>query len=145
MAALLEAGRKVALPARWLAWVDEGFVASESCVFFRAKQATFVPALLQIHHDRTGYECAINKVDLGDFIDGERPMTPAASAALGVAAGRALASQLATFSRDPFRVIVSVDLSDARCTLRFHVRRAGEEWLAPDLDGYANEALAVFD
>lgn len=49
----------------------------------------------------------------------------------------------------PFAIIVSAHKSDLElnvgptCTVRFHRIRAGQVWMADDLEGYKEEAIAV--
>jgi hypothetical protein len=43
-----------------------------------------------------------------------------------------------------FRFIVSLH-NDGGCTLRFHTVRSGEEWVAANLEQYAEEAVAVIE
>jgi len=119
--------------------VAGGFRDVQGCVFFRELFHHDALTALAMHHDMTGYECAVNAIHLEDYL--EKGMARE-SPALAVTAAKSadwLAERLRKFSTDPFQIIVSVKAGN--CTMRFHKVRDRESWLADDLEGY-EEAVA---
>lgn len=74
--------------------------------------------------DETAIECLVNHVHL-DVQPGDRPFP---DLRMGLAAAEFLLRHLQhLFPSEPFRVLVSAD--EDGMTLRFHRRRAGQQWL----------------
>jgi hypothetical protein len=149
LAALLGArgdeAAEVSLEFRLLAG---SFKRVENCVFFR-EFAVDLDHLSRPITD-TEYEASVNSLHVEDYVDPERVATMADLARVAVGCAEYLAEQLRGFSSERFRVIVSVTECSATlrsATLRFHMIREGESWLAPDLDleRYAQEGLGVID
>jgi hypothetical protein len=89
--------------------------------------------------DRTGYECFANHIHIKDYIEHESPEYMVGQA---LALAVHLNERLSAVAPDSaFRFIIAAD--EAGCTLRFHTARIGEEWVASDLEKYAEEAIAV--
>jgi hypothetical protein len=87
--------------------------------------------------DRTGYECFVNHFQFP--YDGTRR---ALLHLIGRIAG--IRRSLTEYAPDKsFLIIVSI--AEHECTVRFHERRRAEAWLADDLEGYAQEAVAAID
>lgn len=85
--------------------------------------------------DKTGYECLINHVHLP--FDGTNE-----SLRSSLRYAVALQKELTRIGQGHgFQVILSVD--DRECTVRFHRIRPNENWIADDLEGYAEEAVLV--
>ena len=142
MTDLLNAGATGFVPARFAVFVEAGFKELDGCYFFLGHTPSSLHALKQ-YPDRTGFECAINKVQVPDYLDNDAGLDAAVLAALGMSSAAFVARRLAQFSKRPFLVVVSI--LDRSCTLRFHARRVGEKWLADDLEGYQDEAIGVID
>jgi hypothetical protein len=143
MTDLLNAGATGFVPARFADFVDGGFKESDGCYLFSSRPPSPPLAALKQYPDRTGYECAANEVQVGDFLDNDSGLDQAVLSALGMSSAAFVARRLGAFSRRPFLVIVSV--RDGGCTLRFHARRVAEQWLATDLETYQDEAVGVID
>ena len=93
--------------------------------------------------DGTGFECFVNHVHLP--FDGSRESV---IACLEYAA--TLREVLGPLTPDRrFRVIVSLEeestFPKSACTVRFHQIRTGENSMSENLEGYASEAILVFD
>lgn len=87
--------------------------------------------------DRTGYEAFINHyhVRCGG--------SPAELRKL-IAEIASLRASLARYAPGKsFLILISI--SEGECTIRFHERRRGESWLADDLEGYTQDAVAAID
>ena len=133
---------EIYVPSPFQLLVAGGFKDVQGCVFFRELFHYDALTALAMHHDMTGYECAVNAIHLEDYL--EKGMAREAPA-LAVTADRCadwLIEQLRRYSSEPFRVIASVQ--GRNCTMRFHKIRDGESWLADDLDKY-EEAIVVYD
>ncbi|MGO9441201.1 MAG: hypothetical protein ACLPXM_11730 [Terriglobales bacterium] len=92
--------------------------------------------------DRTGYECSANHIHVDDLV---LERNPEALVEQAVTLAASLNHQLCTVApNSAFRFIISVH-DDGGCTLRFHTVRAGEEWVAENLEQYAEEAVAVIE
>ena len=86
--------------------------------------------------DDTGYEANVNHF----HVDAS---TVDKAVLLGIASFRALVHLLETSSDQPCKVILSIDSEFKSAAIRFHVKRSGEDWLAPDLDGYDEPVMVV--
>jgi hypothetical protein len=134
---------QIELPWRFRSLVNLGFKDVEGCVFFRDLFRYTRADGLPLYHDATGYECAINRIRLKDYLERDAAQEPVALAATVLVCARFLATRLEHFSTDTFRIIASVQ--DRTSMLRFHKLREGERWLRDDLEGYQEEALLVLD
>ena len=126
--------------------VSEGFADLDGCV---VPIRWLAKAVDKNRDDETGLECLLSKIHVGDFVD--ESTTPLDQMIrLGIAYAHVLRNGLlASRVKGPFRIIVSGLLGNdddaATCTVRFHRRRAGQDWLNHDLEGYSREALMVWD
>ena len=136
-------GAGIEVPWRFHTLVTLGFKDVEGCVFFRDLFRHDRADGLPLYHDATGYECAVNRIRLEDWLDRDAAREPVALAATVHGCARFLAAGLDRFSTDAFRIIASVQ--DRTSMLRFHKLREGERWLRDDLEGYKEEALLVLD
>jgi hypothetical protein len=84
--------------------------------------------------DATGYEAFVNKFTL-DYA------TKLEAVHVGHRCAHAIARYLQVHAEFPCRVILAID--EVRVVIRFHVRRAGEVWLTPDLDACQEPVLAL--
>ena len=93
--------------------------------------------------DETGLECSANKLPMAGLVD---PRLSAAAPLLLLTAGlltaQAVSQQLAQ-RPGIFNVIVSYD--GESCAVRFHRLRAGQRWLAEDLEDYVDEGVLVVE
>jgi hypothetical protein len=133
---------EIYVPSPFQLLVAGGFKDVEGCVFFRELFHHDALTALAMHHDMTGYECAVNAIHLEDYLEKGMAREAPALAATAVKCVDWLAERLRRFSSEPFRIIVSVDRRN--CTLRFHKVRDGESWLADDIEAY-EEAIAASD
>jgi hypothetical protein len=131
-----------ALPERLLTLLNEGFVEEEQCVFLGPlKQAAQVQRL--DFPDRTGYECFVNHVHVEEYL-GNGGLPPLELLGCGIALARELKERLSRLhGTKRFRIIIASDGSS--CTVRFHTVRPDEEWVAKDLNGSKEEAIAILD
>lgn len=87
--------------------------------------------------DRTGFEAFINHVHL--------PFSGTRESLLScldyAAALRRALTPLVGLRR--FKIILSIEKGD--CSVRFHEIRVGENWVAENLEEYADEAIIVLD
>lgn len=115
--------------------LKEGFETTNGTVLLSAFSKANRHVKIDQFHDLTGYECFINSFHVEDF-------------ALRDCLSHALSFALCcirmwneTSSNEVLRVIVSSHDSDA--IVRLHKVRAGEEWLAANLEGYDEAILQV--
>lgn len=120
-----------------------GFKEVEGHVFFRRLFPHDHAEGLPLHHDSTGYECAVNSIRLEDYLERDTSREPAILAATALKYAQFLAERLREVSSDTFRIIASV--SGKRAKMRFHKMRNGESWLTDDLEAYRDEAILVLD
>ena len=111
-------------------------VSENGCWFLRDLREGARTTSLTSFPDRTGFECFVNHIHIGDFVD-----APNADESLAQALAWAKAIQAKLESLGRFNVIVSCHESD--CSVRFHRLRTGEAWLTDDLDGYTEEVLVI--
>jgi hypothetical protein len=112
-----------ALSGRILRYLDDGVVEREGCVLLKALQGdgNFDP---ERHHDRTAYECAINRLDFEDA-----PTAPERALPLALTYAGQLVEMLDRCgAAGPFRVILTHHARERACAVRFHRLRPGERW-----------------
>lgn len=116
----------------------DGLTERQGCLVLASQSSPAQPADFD---DATGYEAFINHLHI-DTDDGSA-VSKAIHAAARVA--EMVQSRMLQSRGDerPVRLIVSAEHRDA-ATVRFHRLRAGEEWLADDLESYP-EAVCVRD
>ncbi|MGO9339235.1 MAG: hypothetical protein ACLPY1_17200 [Terracidiphilus sp.] len=100
--------------------------------------------------DETGFECDSSEINVESFLTDAIELHELAR--LGLEVDFLLSTRLASAKiSGPFRVIVNARPEDLElkvgnaCTVRFHRLRDGQVWLKDDLEGYPEEAIAVFD
>lgn len=133
---------EIYVPSPFQLLVTGGFKDVQGCVFFRELFHHNALTALAMHHDMTGYECAVNAIHLEDYLEKGMAREAPALAATAAKCSDWLIERLRRFSPEPFRIIISVQ--GRYCKMRFHKIRDGESWLADDLEGYP-EAVATFD
>lgn len=124
--------------------VEPGFVRLNGSIVLKALAEKAKAVTPSDFSDETGYESFVNHIHVEDHVP---PEDGPASASVLLTNGISLASTLHTllrqsFPEEGFEVILS--LEDNHCTVRFHKKRTGEQWLRSDLDEYQEEALMVF-
>ena len=93
--------------------------------------------------DATGLECSANKLRMEAMFPARIVQSfPLLLLTAGLVTARTVASELA---RHPGRFNVIVSFDGDSCVVRFHKIRAGEKWLADDLEGYVDEGVLVFE
>jgi hypothetical protein len=94
--------------------------------------------------DPTGLECSANRLRMESMLDARLGRTcPLLLLTAGLLTARAMSEALSRH-RGRFNVILSYD-GEESCVVRFHKIRAGERWLADDLEGYVDEGVLVFE
>ena len=106
--------------------------------FFAPLRARAATANLSQFPDRTGLECFVNHIHIGDFTPGGTEVNVLHRQ--GLLFANELSAKLQPHGS--FAVIVSCDETD--CSVRFHASRPGERWFLEDLETYEEEALLVF-
>jgi hypothetical protein len=93
--------------------------------------------------DETGLECSANKLRMEAMFDARIASScPLLLLTAGLVTARTVSEAL---SRYPGRFNVIVSYDGECCTVRFHKIRAGQKWLAADLEGYVDEGVLVFE
>jgi hypothetical protein len=93
--------------------------------------------------DQTGLECSANKLRMEAMLEPRLFRScPLLLLTAGLVTARALSIELSRYP-GKFNVILSYD--GESCAVRFHKIRAGQRWLAEDLDGYVDEAVLVVE
>ena len=93
--------------------------------------------------DPTGLECSANKIRIEPLFDARLiDSCPLLLLTAGLMTARALSREL---SGKPARFNVIVSYDGETCAVRFHKIRAGQHWLAEDLEGYVDEGVLVFE
>ena len=121
----------------------QGFTKVDGAVVYAALGKVVKDVKTSHFPDLTGFECFVNHVHIEDQLSDP---TADENTVLKQGIGFALAteSQLgAQFPGLAFVVIVAARATD--CGVRFHLARPGEQWLADNLDGYAEEAILVLE
>ncbi|HUJ29391.1 MAG TPA: hypothetical protein VLW85_25400 [Myxococcales bacterium] len=121
---------------------DVGVVEAGGCFLLRgfAKKPHLSPADFP---DPTGLECSANKLLMEGMFDAHLiDSCPLLLLTAGLITARALSGEL---SRHPGRFNVILSYDGDSCAVRFHKIRAGQRWLADDLEGYVDEGVLVFE
>jgi hypothetical protein len=93
--------------------------------------------------DQTGLECSANKLRMEAMFDARIASScPLLLLTAGLVTARTVSDAL---SRYPGRFNVIVSYDGESCAVRFHKIRAGQRWLAEDLEGYVDEGVLVFE
>lgn len=126
---------------RILRYLDDGVVERDGSVLLKAFAAKAAAFDAPRHHDRTQYECAVNRLDF-DAV--------AAHPDHALATALTYAGQLVDMldrcgAAGPFRVILSHHPRDGGCAVRFHRRRSGESWHPAAADAEPGAAILVLD
>ena len=119
--------------------LNEGLVYSDGCVLLRSQLKLTQANVRKQFQDDTGYECFVNHVHLEDIL---------ASSDICFLLEQALvfADELVVLKSsigvsEPLEYIVGSN--DDELTVRFHVLRPGQSWLAADLEGYEDAVAAI--
>ena len=121
---------------------DVQIVETSGCVLLRGfvKKPHLSPSDFP---DQTGLECSANKLRMEAMFPARLVHScPLLLLTAGLLTARALSVELARLP-GRFNVILSYD--GESCAVRFHKIRAGQRWLAEDLEGYVDEGVLVFE
>jgi hypothetical protein len=119
-----------AAPERLLA-----LVTVQGCVLFADQAEGCRHVSLRDFPDRTGFEHFVNHFHVP--YDGTRASL---LQLIGRIAG--IRKSLAEYAPDR-RFLIIVSIAEGECTISFHECRPGEAWLADNLEGYTEEAVAA--
>ncbi len=112
------------LSGRILRYLDDGVVERDGCVVLKALQPAGGAFDPQRHPDRTGYECALNRLEFEDMAG-----TPERALATALTYAGQLVDMLDRCgAAGPFRVILTHHPREGGCAVRFHRLRPGERW-----------------
>jgi hypothetical protein len=125
---------------RILRYLDDGVVESEGCVLLKALQPAASAFEAQRHHDRTGYECAVNRLDFDAAAKPDHALATALTYA-----GQLVDMLDRCGAAGPFRVILTHQPRDGSCAVRFHRLRENESWRAEPADSGRDAAILVLD
>ncbi len=93
--------------------------------------------------DQTGLECSANRLRMEALFPPRIVLScPLLLLTAGLLTARAISAEL---SRLPGRFNVILSYDGESCAVRFHKIRAGQRWLAEDLEGYVDEGVLVFE
>jgi len=93
--------------------------------------------------DETGLECIANRLRMETMLEPRLASScPLLLLTAGLVTARTFSAALARY-HGRFNVILSYD--GESCAVRFHKIRAGQRWLAEDLEGYVDEGVLVFE
>jgi hypothetical protein len=93
--------------------------------------------------NQTGLECSANKLRMESMLEPRLANSaPLLLLTAGLLTARAVSRELAAYP-GRFNVILSYD--GESCAVRFHKIRAGQRWLAEDLEGYVDEGVLVVE
>ena len=116
--------------------LQEGLSALHGCIVLNKFKRNAQNVTVADCHDETGYECFLNHLHIGDYVQG----SPSEELGQGMLFLSQLANMLEErYPRLAFQLILSC--SDSGCTVRFHMVRPNQKWIADDLEGYEDAAL----
>ena len=134
---------EAALGTKLPALLDSSLVEEDGCVFLEQLRTRVPTVKLADFKNRTAFECYVNHIHVEDYSE-NGGFLPLPMLGYGMAVAQELRDRLAKEKAGRhFHVIVNFD--GDHCDVRFHTVRPDEEWLAPDLEEYPQEALAVLD
>jgi len=126
---------KVPLHPELNAIAKAGFDTSEGCYFLTALLDTVAHMNKASFHDRTGYECFANSVHIEDYVE-----KGALSQALQFVA--AVFSEW-TSKGLPIKLVAIISADEPSVVVKFHVKRAFEEWLSEDVEDYGDSIVSI--
>ncbi len=142
------------IPEALLERTEQGFKEVDGCVVPMAFGPRSIWSSERPHidnrDDETGFECLINHVHLDGMVAPDTELAELARLGLDFAfviRGALTKSRLAGL----YAIVVSASEADPElsigptCTVRFHRVRAGQSWLADNLESYKHEAIAAAD
>jgi hypothetical protein len=122
--------------------LSAGIFEKDDTYFLKALE----PEEINVHEatvefkDRTGVECFFNHIHIEDLIN-KKDILPEDLLQQGFSYANKLKRLLG--KRNRFEIIVSFSIDPIiDCNVRFHLIRAGEEWLSDDLEIY-EDAIAI--
>ena len=118
--------------------LEQGLLRKDSCLLLRSLASLVAANAASRFSDRTGYECFVNHIHLEDYLNGDQCILLAQALAFGRELARVITQDHVA---EPVLYIVAAN--DGEINVRFHILRAGESWLADNLEGY-REAVAAF-
>ena len=131
-----------ALPQKLLALLNGGFAEEDECVFLALLKKSAEVRRLDFA-DRTAYECFVNAVHIEAYLE-NGGLPPIELLGCGIALARDIIDRLSQLhGTKHFRVIVSS--GGPNCAVRFHTVRSEESWVAKDLEGFREEAVAELE
>jgi len=116
--------------------IREQLVEEDGCWFLATLKAGAKAAELSSFPDRTGFECFVNHIHTGDFLQTSDVIERLRQALIW-----AVTLRRKLEGHGKFNIIVACD--DADCSVRFHRVRPGESWLVDDLESYTAESVLV--
>lgn len=121
----------------------QGFTNIDRAIVYAALDEVAENVKPEHFPDLTGFECFVNHVHIEDQLS---DLTADENTILKQGIGFALATESQLSSQFPCRAFVVIVAAKADgCGVRFHLVRPGEQWLANNLDGYAEEAILVLE
>lgn len=134
---------KITLSEELSGLLRQGFTDLDGAVVFTAMRDSAERIKPDNFPDLTGYECFVNHIHVEDHVE-DSLSGQSVLLRQGVAFALATENQLrSAFTGKLFKVIVA--FNELGCGVRFHSVRLGEEWLAKNLDEYAEEAILVLE
>lgn len=119
--------------------VNGGILEENGCYFLKVLYEKKGNATINEFPDKTGYECFVNHIHIDDLV--ENPKLEDA-----IAFSKILITSIKKYlnnSAQTISVIISWD--EMSQTIRFHLKRNGENWLTDDLEEYTEEAILLIE
>jgi hypothetical protein len=142
-------------PSTLMSELRDGFKELDGCVvpenFEGGSVWSAARPRLNNQDDETGFECSLSKVHIEDFAGKDLPLADLTR--FGIAYALRLRDALLRLSVSGLlRIVVDsqlpsseCDVKSSICIVRFHKLRAGQAWLADDLEGYKLNAVLVIE
>ncbi len=123
--------------------INLGFIEIKDSVFLSIFKERIEHVNLTDFHDKTGFECFVNKVHIKDYLAKEnlsKKFLIEQTITFAVQIKKALE---ANFVDSKFEVFASFDIN--HFTSNFHKVRSNEKWLSDDIEGYKDESIIVLN
>ncbi|MGF6381870.1 hypothetical protein OKW33_004836 [Paraburkholderia atlantica] len=114
---------------------DLGFEQRDDCYLLRALLGLAKDARRATFYDCTAYECFVNSVHVEDY-ENKMPLAQAIQFAIQVLMGWNTSAP-----RPILIAIVSAD--ELSVVVKFHVKRATEQWLNENIEGYDDPVMSI--
>ena len=130
----------IVLPHRLLSILNSGLVIKDGCVLFKDLLSECHTTSRDNFSDMTGYECFVNHIHLNG-----RNFIKMIKTGVSFLAKVSIVYKKSGTNVPLVGIISLIETDVSGITVRFHLNRLNEVWLADDIEAYEEECVAEFE